>query len=245
MLVRIARSTLIWVLWLIPWIVLFWAAFGPKGFWAGAALGTLIYLWAWWSAEGLILSRLRARKERSAPALRTLRRSVEGFPERLHPTLYVVPDPRACAWIARGIIGRGSVIVTQGCIELLEESELRAVIRRAVERCIEAGVPFETFCAASASRFLRLAPQSWLRLLGTLGFDPGLADRSRPLSPVTAIPFLFLLPPIVLLLRWSRGLESDGRPDPVLESATQKIRAALRDRLDLGQPGLDPLRVVT
>lgn len=78
------------------------------------------------------------------------------------PRILISRDPLPRAWILRAAGGTGRILLTQGLLALLNEEELRAVLRCAVIRLAGARMPYRTFCASLAARLDLFLPRGGL-----------------------------------------------------------------------------------
>jgi hypothetical protein len=117
------------------------------------------------------------------------------------------------------------VLLSQGCLALLTEEELRAVLAESVSRVHAPGTRFRTLCAVGASALLRAVPRDWKSLV--LDGRPPQGE----LGLVQFAVFLVFLAPVRLL--WDLGrapAAQSGTPplEPALESALRKMSQAIR-----------------
>jgi hypothetical protein len=162
---------------------------------------------------------------------RTLERAAqEGRDSQL--SLYVFPDPLPDALCLRSLGSQGTILVSQGLLSILNEQELRAVLRRCMKKVSHPGIYFLSFYTVLSIIILKLAPRSWADLIFS-GKPLTRLDEFK-LSPGTGILFVILFPLIQMLLDLSRlpfPKSNSKRPDSFEEpylTALQKISKSNR-----------------
>jgi hypothetical protein len=81
------------------------------------------------------------------------------------PELYVFPDLAPQALVVKSLHGRGAILLSEGLLGLLTESELRELLINNVMRIRSPGMVFQSVCACIAHGVLALAPLKWQRIL--------------------------------------------------------------------------------
>ena len=67
--------------------------------------------------------------------------------------------------MARSPGSPGSILLSEGLLGALSESELRALLHACVRRLRTRGICFQSLCAWIAHLILEIAPRSWVELL--------------------------------------------------------------------------------
>jgi hypothetical protein len=123
--------------------------------------------------------------------------------ERTPPALYWVTDPMPWVLVIRNFFDKnGSLLISQGLVNLLNEDELRAFLKQSLLRLDDAQLPLQSYCGVLLSLFLKCVPNQWVKtiLRGT---------PAKALSPLSFLKFVFFLPLIQFLLFWC-GKEKAG-----------------------------------
>lgn len=169
------------------------------GFWlqssvgaaAGAIAGALFWVFVmFWAEHGIRLS-IGAKEEMPAGVLRTSIVAASSLPYQA-PRVVVYEETAPNAIVARSFWSRGTVMVSQGLIALLDEQELRAIIRLAHARARSPGIVLQTFCAFFSVLLFLLVPQSWSKLF--FSGRPLHRGEEQLLSPASMLRFLLIFP---------------------------------------------------
>jgi len=139
------------------------------------------------------------------------------------PRVAVFPGTSPNILMARGLAGPGVLFLSQSLIPVLEEVELRLVLRSAVLEIRRRGFFFRSLCALMAWFLMYLAPQRWV-LLANANAQP----KSGGLAPMTAgsaILFLMLFPFIRFFIGSSEldAVEKKAFRDVACEKVARKL----------------------
>jgi len=123
-----------------------------------------------------------------------------GVVVRRRPILVTFADPIPNMFVIRAAGGNGMIILSEGFISILDESELRFVLTRAIRHLVSAEVVLQSACllamnllrvqfdhpsgGVSAGMALkRLVLFPWLRFFSSLAFESGSVTRRVASSP--------------------------------------------------------------
>jgi hypothetical protein len=196
------RLIFISILLMIPPALIGSAILGREGVIVGIILAlTGIFVIAIGAEKGIILAH-----GATIEIPKGLKRSLEKILEELYQKklrILIYPDPTPNALVIRSFGGSGTVLLSQGLVALLNEEEVRSVLRLCLVRIREPGIVFQSFCSLLAVWSLSFAPRLWVNLV----FAGRTLTRieERLLSPISAIGFLVLFP-------FARFLLNLGRP---------------------------------
>lgn len=159
-----------------------------------------------------------------------------GF-ELSRPRIAVFRDPVPAVLVVRGLGSSGVILLSQGLLGILDEKELRAVLRIALHRNEEPEWIFNCLCAYLGSALLGITPRSWRRIFfqGEHGAEGG------DVSVRATVALLILLPMIHFFARMIRHFPA-GRdevpPGGPLESALRKMKLSSSSGRLRGDPSL-------
>lgn len=160
---------------------------GTSGVICGGVIGLLgMILIAAYSEHG-IAKAYHAEKPIPQGLMRTLQFIDEEGSEPT-PHLLVYSDPTPNVFTVRSFGGKGTVLLSQGLVALLNEEELRAILRMCLYRVRKTPLVFQSFCAQLTIWSLASAPQVWVDLVfsgRTLS-----KEEERLLSPLSTVGFL-------------------------------------------------------
>ena len=122
--------------------------------------------------------------------------------EDILPRIMVFPEPRPKAFAVRAIGSRGTILLSQGLIAVLNEAELRTLLTACIIKIRKRGSVFQSFCCFLALSILSLAPRVWNSLL--LRGKSLSPSEERKLSPLSALVFLVFYPFARFLLACGR-----------------------------------------
>lgn len=133
------------------------------------------------------------------------------------PRVLIYADPFPNVLVVKSMGCRGTVLLSQGLMTLMNEEELRAILEMCIERIQGPGIVFQSFCSTLALWVFSFVPQS-LR-------------AQRALTPFRAIPLLLIFPLIRRVLSFGvlpiRSNLTDTS-DIFRQIAIQKINQAVR-----------------
>lgn len=121
------------------------------------------------------------------------------------PAVQIIPEPFPSARVWRGLGGAGRIVLSQGLVDMIDEADLRAVIRQGVARIGSAAIPGATFCAAVDTQLRR-------RLFSRI---------QDGVNPLQALLCWMLLP-------WTRFLDRQTRRLDILNQAPESLLPMLR-----------------
>lgn len=228
-------------------------ALSSNGHWQkGLVFGLAVGL-AFWLLFGFGLERLArrlgggARRAGSGP-LATLERSVLSRARTgRKPKLWVSAEPHPCAWVVRSWGSAGSIVISQGVLEQLEEFELRAVLKVLAERAGRLETVLQSYGAVLAALVLSLAPSAWVPLLFSSGGgaamrrERGVVDRGQ--TPASLLAFVALYPWIAIFHHLGSGCRRTAAASTSDAFEFQQAVRKLTPSLDRIRPGLHPLCV--
>lgn len=175
--------------------------------------------------EAGVLAAYRVQGSAPAGATRSLERVLAplGGPT---PRVRVFQHPSALALVARAPGAPGTILLSEGLLGILDESELRQLLTACVRRLRGRGMVFQTLCAWLAHLTLALAPRAWTEMwFGELREHPSLGpfDGLRFVASFSTARFLARLGrpqgasmatdaprAYVHLSRWPAGLANPG-----------------------------------
>jgi hypothetical protein len=221
------RAVLISLIFSFLPVLLGTALFGIVGALVGLLVAGFTMLVCAFYAERSILHAYRAKEESPKGLVRSIQLAMkdENLPT---PRLSVFADPSPNILVVRSLGGKGSILMSQGLIALLNEEELRAVLSWCSFRLKQRGIVFQSFCSVLAIWILSLAPTSWVSLVfsgRTLS-----RDEERTLSPISAVGFLILFPIARFFFRLGRPIQTSLRPADFgvgYSTAMQKIAQSI------------------
>lgn len=181
----------------IPGILMGLAFFGPMGGCCGLGISLLgLCCGSLWSERGV--SRAHSIEPNTPQGLdRSLEVAAHSISAILEiseplPRLLVFADPSPNALAVRSLGGRGTILLSQGLISLLNEDELREVLILCLLRLKQSSIVFQSFCAILAIWALGFAPRPWVNLVFA---GKTLSTREEQLlSPVSGVGFLVFFP---------------------------------------------------
>jgi hypothetical protein len=194
---------------------------------AGVSLLGVVYMAL--STENLIAKIHRAGSEIPKGLERSLELVLSQQKNKQAPRVLIFGDPSPNALIVKSWFGSGTILISQGMIALLNEEELRAILKLCLQRLWERGSSFQSLCALLALFTLSFAPHSWIHL-----FFAGRALRKEEevlLSPLSGMRFFALYPATRLFVYLGKTSKSGRRqvslsgPDFV---AVQKVIQAIQ-----------------
>jgi hypothetical protein len=140
------------------------------------------------------------------------------------PVVLIVPDPLPNAMVWRSLGSPGRIVLSQGLVDLIEEKDLRIIIREGVSCVRHASVPAATFCAA-----VELLLRERFSSLRTAG---------EGMTPQRAFTVAMLFPVLKFLRRRKEKLDLLSRTPQGLTDLMQsidrirKLHGRGSDRLD-------------
>ncbi len=199
------------ILTLVPGL-LGWTAWG----WRGAAVAVLAILlfgfYALMRSEAIVAAALDAKPWRSAqgPGAKPLER------------LFVYPEPAPAALALRSAFGPGIIIVSQGMVGCLTDSEFSSLVDGARARLRTRGIVMASLSAVLLLWLSRFSPQGWLGVL--LQDRPVVRGEGQSLTPLSAVHFIMLYPLTRLLLGGKKPRSKKRATDVTLPvDAVRKI----------------------
>jgi hypothetical protein len=135
--------------------------------------------------------------------------------------------------------------VSRGLVSLLNETEVRAILKAGTGRLREPGMVFRSFCSSLALLTLRIAPQSWINLIFVQ--RKPLEQQKKVLGPLSALILVLFIP----FVRYFESLDLDPphfkrrnlAKDSVF-AAAQKIEQAIRLWGPSYRPGISSLYLI-
>lgn len=151
----------------LPFAALGLALGRVKGFVAVELLLATFLMFASFYAEKGILNVYGVRHEAPEGARRSLARvlAAMGETDAAAPRVLSFSDPSPQALVVRSPFSRGSILLSEGLLGSLSESELRELLDASVARLRARGICFQSVCAWCAHLTLELAPRSWIELI--------------------------------------------------------------------------------
>jgi Zn-dependent protease with chaperone function len=221
---ELARAFLIFLSLAVPATCFGGALAGVRGAVGGLVLAAASELAAFLLAERIQCLAHSAQTELPAGLSRTVERVAAALgpatPGPNMPRIRVFSDPAPSALVARSLGGHGTVLVSQGLLALLDEEELRDVLRALLLGARARGIVVRSASAALASAVLGLAPKRWSRLV--FGGAPGGPAGSA--GPGAALAFAAFFPPARFYLSMSRPI---GNPPLPGSSARRRLAEAV------------------
>lgn len=130
------------------------------------------------------------------------------------PKLFLASDPVPWVKVVRSYFNKeGSILLSQGMINLLNESELRAVIKKSLTCLQMPKLPLQSYCDTLSLIILKGTPRPFFN-----------RKKSKNLSPLNFMGWIFILPWIKFLSFWG------GAPKP---EPTPQIQSWRKSHLDL------------
>ncbi|MCM2322301.1 MAG: hypothetical protein NDJ90_03460 [Oligoflexia bacterium] len=177
---------------LVPPAALGWLVLGIPGLLAGALLAYAYLMYAALSSERIVLAALRPAGTASSllpglrdsldqvlarlTSVRLLKVRNRSDSELLRPEVVILAEPLPLALVVRSLSGPGSIVLSRGLVELLEEVELRAVLVACLLCNQQSEWSFRSLCSAIAVQLASLVPADWKLLLLS---EPEATARSR------------------------------------------------------------------
>lgn len=171
--------------------------FGKVGIWIGFLLSGLSIALSLCLSE-FVMIQVLGKSDRNFTGLYTsLDLVVKELGGRV-PRLIVFPDPIPEAFGLRSFFGRGTLLMSQGLVGLLDEKELRTVMKICVIRMRHPFVIFQGLCSVGLVLSTRLAPRSWVDLVFLK--KPLASIQSHRLNSLSALRFVLAFPVIRFFL---------------------------------------------
>ncbi len=145
------------------------------------------------------------------------------------PELWLRQESLPNAFWGRGPGTPGFIVLNQGLVEFLSESELRSVLRILLQRVQRRDSVDRTLVTVLLLAWVRRLPGAWAQLL--LGARDVRPSQTHSLGPASFIGFLLGYPGLRLLL-W---LARESEPEPVASDLDREARLA-SERLAAGIP---------
>ena len=228
---------------LFPFGILGLAIGKLMGLMVGLVLGITLFVYWGATAEHAVLSGLRTLKEASPGTRSSVLRVTHEELGVEAPAVYEVAEASPNALIARMGGRAGYLVLTQGLLAVLTESELRVVIRVLVMRLRSKLTPQQTFCASLAHRLLKIGPHGWTRFI--LVGDAPSALSNPELGPQAFFGFLLLYPCIRFIVWCGSSVEGLGGPTALSSeqsllwhNAMRKVAGSTPSAHFSGNPGL-------
>jgi len=233
------RMTLVWLVISFPFSLPLGVFYGSNGLIIGILIGFVILMMVGWFAEWVVVRVHHGSRKTPIGLRKTMHRVLESYRMEhgnvVKPHLLIYPDPSPNAVCCRGIGTNGTVLVSQGMTALLNEVELRYVLRECLFRCESSRTVVSTICGVLASLALGSAPRQWVNtaLLGGVlaGLTQPTNHKKTPtpggMTPVAAMRFLLFYPFVKFLLRLGRQkhhLEVTPENDLARVNATHKLK---------------------
>ena len=180
------------------------------------------------SEDGIALA-YRALEIKHVGFQRTLDRVIFelGDDRESRPRLLIFRDPAPALLVFRRPGTNGTVLISQGMIPLLNETELRCLVQYAVKRCRDQGITLSTFCSYLSVLIFKWAPLGWARLMFTEGRIV-LPSSDTNLGVFTAFRFSMVYFAIRFLSWLGHPPRLIRAEDPVALAAVQKINQTLQ-----------------
>ena len=176
------------------------AVFGSSGAFMGLILSLLVIVGVAMTSEKTIAQIYGAHSQIPGGLGRSLTLISENE-GRTSPRLLIYSDSYPNALVVREIGGRGSILMSQGMIALLNAAELREIMKICLGRLKEPLLIFQSLSSVFAVGVLRLIPRSWAKLVyvGQPGQLHDNKDKTE-LSPFSTFVFLILNPVVQFFL---------------------------------------------
>ena len=185
--------------------VLLGAAFsGGMGALVGLFLSLFVVAVVAMTSERIIVQAYSAHSRIPAGLGRSLD-LVLGGTGRTSPRILIYAEPYPNALVVRQLGGAGSILVSQGMVALLNDVELREVMKMCLVRLKEPTLVFQSLSSVFAMGVLSLIPSSWSQLVFA-GKLPG-KTQTKELGPFSTLVFLILFPVVQFFLN-TGGLRS-------------------------------------
>ena len=243
---RIARFFLVWLTLSIPFVLIFSVVQPQKGWALGLMLGVVCFLVVGLLSETWILG-LHSLVD-YAP--RGLKRSIERVEEQLRVQgqlqVKIYRDAAPKALVLRSWGSFGTVLLSQGLVASLTESELRKLLTHCWKHLRHSETVLATMTAYLAQFLMRFSSSSWVHVF-YLQAESQAQWEKRKLSPQSILSFLIFYPWFrffLLLGRKIRHPEAEdveiahltqrrlGRGYPPQVSSLQSTRCIMRARLN-------------
>ncbi|MEO5969393.1 MAG: hypothetical protein ABIQ95_05660 [Bdellovibrionia bacterium] len=116
----------------------------------------------------------------------------------LSPRILIYSDSYPNALVVRQIGGRGSILMSQGMVALLNDMELREVMKMCLARLKERTLLFQSLSSVFAVGVFGLIPSAWSKLV-FIGQTPTKSEKTE-LGPFSTLVFLILFPIVQFFL---------------------------------------------
>lgn len=214
--------------------LLWWAAvsfFPDGGFWLGLVIAALFNLGAYFFSDrfALMVSRARPVSEEELPQVYGILRMLTDSANMPMPRIYLMDSPQPNAFATGRNPKHGVVAVTTGLLQIMNDSELEAVLAHELAHIRNRDILISSVAAMMAAALVILARMAFW-------FGGGGRDRNNQVGAVVAIVAMIVAPIAAMLIRMAisrsreyqadrSGVEFTGQP-LVLASALSKIGIA-------------------
>jgi len=223
--------------------------FGNAGIIFALILGGGMNIIAYFYSDKLALAMMRAKPvaESEAPAVYSVVRNLTQRAELPMPRIYIAPTATPNAFATGRNPSNSVVCLTQGIMEILNDTELSAVIAHELAHIKHRDILISTIAATIAGAISALGYMMWFVPIGGGGRDRG--------NPLAALAMIILAPIAAALIQMAisrkreynadnYGAELLGDPMP-LAVALEKLQAGNRKRpMRLAMPSQSNMFIV-